>query len=370
MSSTWFTYKNILSAIGILIGIWFIWNFYVIISYFLMAAVVSLLGKPIVRLLDKIHFGKYKFPRWLSALLALAIIIAGIVGIQMLFIPLIIEQAQVIGSIDTQEVAAGLGPWFHHLEDFILQFQDNPDTTYTSLIDMLSAQLNAWITMTSVSNIFSNLLVSLGSIITAIFSVAFISFFFLSDDKLFSKILIGVTPTRFEEKALRIMNRSEKTLTRYFTGLILQSTVVFILIITGFWIAGYKYAMLIAFFCAIVNIIPYLGPIIGTLFALLVTTTSQFAANPDANLGAIIVTIVAICQGVQLIDNYISQPLIFSNSLNTHPLEIFTIVLIFGSMAGILGMIIAVPAYIFLRIIAREFFSEFKIVRNLTQGME
>ncbi len=370
MNSNWFTYRNILSVLGILFGIWFIWKFYIIISYFLIAAVVSLLGRPVVNLLHTIHIGKFYVPRWLSAILALLVIVSVIVGVQMLFIPLIIEQGKVLASIDTQKVAAGLDPWFHRIEHVIMQFQFDQAESQTSLNEILSAQLSKWINMTSISNIFSNLLVSLGGIITAIFSVAFISFFFLSDDKLFYRIVMGITPTRFEEKTKRIMHGSEKTLTRYFGGLIIQSLVVFTLIFIGFWVAGYKYAMLIAFFCALVNIIPYVGPIIGTLFALLVTITSQFSINPEANLGEIIVTIVVICQGVQLIDNYFSQPLIFSNSLNTHPLEIFTIVLIFGSMVGILGMIIAVPAYIFIRIIAREFFSEFKIVRNLTQGME
>ncbi|MFN3940739.1 MAG: AI-2E family transporter [Chitinophagales bacterium] len=224
--------------------------------------------------------------------------------------------------------------------------------------------------MTSLSNIFGHILGGIGDIILGIFAVVFISFFFLKDEKLFYSIIMGITPTQFEEKTKRILTSSKKTLTRYFAGIILQSTIVFVLVAVSFWIAGYNYALLIGFFCAIINIIPYLGPIIGSLFALLVTVTTQFAQDPEADFTATIITVVFIVQGVQLIDNYISQPYIFSNRMNAHPLEIFFIVLVFGTLAGIPGMIIAVPVYSFLRIIAREFFSEFKIVRNITQGID
>lgn len=369
MNTAWFTYRNILTVLGLAFAIWFVLNFYVIISYFLIAAVISLLGQPLVSVMDKIRIGKWGIPRWMSALISLSFIIAIIVGIVLLFVPLVIDQANIISAIDTQAVAESLQEPLERIEGIVMKFQEGSAQEYTSLEELLNNQLQEWINITSISKIFQNILGSLGEIIVGVFSVMFISFFFLTDEKLFYAILMGITPTRLEEQTKRILSASKKTLTRYFAGIILQSTIVFILISVAFYIAGFKYALLIGFFCAIINIIPYLGPIIGTLFALLVTVTTQFSVNPGADFTAILVTVIAICQGVQLIDNYISQPIIFSNSIKAHPLEIFFIVLVFGNFAGIPGMILAVPVYSFIRIIAKEFFSEFKIVRNITQSL-
>ncbi|MFN3940738.1 MAG: hypothetical protein ACK4IY_09120 [Chitinophagales bacterium] len=115
-----FTYRNLLSLLGIAFAIWFVWNFYVIIAYFLIAAIVSLLGQPIVSLLDKIKFGKFFLPRWLAALFSLSAIIIVIIGVLMLFVPLIIEQAEIITSIDTEKVAASLEAPLQRIENLVL----------------------------------------------------------------------------------------------------------------------------------------------------------------------------------------------------------------------------------------------------------
>ncbi len=370
MQKPWFTYRNFVTVLAIIFVIWFVWNFYIIISYFLIAAVISLLGKPIVEFLDKIKFRRFHIPRWISALLAITVMSGLIAGAIALFIPLVLEQAHIISSIDTQRVANSLEEPFMRAEEFIVDFQGNQADSNTTLQGIINERLQEWMSFTSITTILNSLLGGIGSLIVGVFSVVFISFFFLRDERLFYEIIMTLTPTRYETNGKRILHSSKITLTRYFAGLILQSTVVFILVTAGLWIMGFKYALLIGFFCAIVNIIPYLGPIIGTLFALLVEITTTLSSNPDANIGLIILKIVILIQGVQLFDNYVSQPFIFSNTLKAHPLEIFFIVLVFGSLAGIPGMILAVPVYSFMRIIAREFFSEYKIVRRMTGHIE
>ena len=72
---------------------------------------------------------------------------------------------------------------------------------------------------------------------------------------------------------------------------------------------------------------------------------------------------------MQMLDNFLLQPIIFSNSVNAHPLEIFLVILIAGTVAGISGMIFAIPFYTFIRIIAKEFLSQFEIVKSLTKNI-
>jgi predicted PurR-regulated permease PerM len=368
MQSSWFTYRNLLTVIGVAFAIWFVWNFYIIISYFFIAGIISLLGRPVVDMMYKVKFGRFKTPDWLAAVVAMLVIIGILSGMLAVFVPMLQEQAEIIYSIDTKKVAASLEEPLMRLEYFIVQFQGG--SSDTTLRGVITERLNEWISLTSLGHIVNSLLSSLGSIAVAIFSIVFITFFFLKDQRLLYEIVMIVTPTRFETQMKNILRSSKITLTRYFGGIIIQSSVVVLLVTTGLWVMGFQNALLIGFFCGIVNIIPYLGPLIGTGFALLITISTTLNVHPDTDLAPIIIKIVFLIQGVQFIDNYIAQPIIFSKRMNAHPLEIFFIVLIFGSLAGIPGMIAAVPTYSFLRLVAREFFSEFKIVRIMTENID
>jgi predicted PurR-regulated permease PerM len=144
-----------------------------------------------------------------------------------------------------------------------------------------------------------------------------------------------------------------------------------VLIAGGLLLLGFgTKSWLIALFAGIVNIVPYIGPIIGMLFGMLIGVTTQLGIDPAYDIGPLLLKLFILFQGVQLIDNFISQPLIYSNSIKAHPLEVFFIVLVFGTLAGVPGMIAAMPVYAFFRIIAREFFSEFKIVRRMTEHID
>jgi len=367
MQQSWFTYRNFLTFLALLFAGWFIYNFYELIAYFFISAVISLLGRPVVDFLDKIRLGKYHIPRWISALTAMVVIVLVIGSVVAIFIPLLEDQAEILSQVDVKNISKQLEAPLLRLEGLLMQFQDTPNKTMEGLI---SENLQELISVTSLTSIVDGILGSLGSIIVGVFSIVFITFFFLRDANLFYQIIMIITPTRFEKNVENILHGSKRTLTRYFGGILIQSTVVIILVTSGLFILGFEYALLIGFFCGLVNIIPYLGPIIGTLFALLVTITTTLNGDPSADIGLVAIKLVALIQGVQLFDNYVSQPYIFSKRMRAHPLEIFFIVLVFGSLAGIPGMIMAVPVYSFLRLVAREFFSEFKIIRKMTANID
>ncbi|MGB0177335.1 MAG: AI-2E family transporter, partial [Owenweeksia sp.] len=126
----------------------------------------------------------------------------------------------------------------------------------------------------------------------------------------------------------------------------------------------------IAFFAGLMNIIPYIGPLIGMSFGLVIGLSANLTAELSMEPIPLALLIIGVFGVVQLIDNFILQPLIFSSSINAHPLEIFLVISIAAVIAGIPGMIVAVPTYSVLRLLAREFFPNVKAIRKLTQNLQ
>ena len=118
------------------------------------------------------------------------------------------------------------------------------------------------------------------------------------------------------------------------------------------------------------NIIPYLGPIIGTLIALTLGVTSTLTSGAYNELLPVLIKIAGVQLGANFIDNNILVPLIYSKSVKSHPLEIFFVIIMGGSLAGLLGMLLAVPVYTVLRVIAKEFLHQFRVVQKLTETID
>ena len=158
-------------------------------------------------------------------------------------------------------------------------------------------------------------------------------------------------------------------LSRYFLGLLLQISILLIIYTIVLVVFGIQNAFVIAFLCALLNLIPYVGPLIGGLLMMFLSMTS----NLDAEFSTVILpktiyVMIGFSIG-QLIDNFFSQPMIFSNSVKSHPLEIFIVILAGGSLMGSVGMIVAIPLYTSIKVMLKEFLSENKIVKSLTQDL-
>ena len=119
----------------------------------------------------------------------------------------------------------------------------------------------------------------------------------------------------------------------------------------------------------IINVIPYVGPWLGLFIAIIMGVASHI--NQDINTVIIpLITYMIIVEAItHTIDNIVFQPVIFSNSVRAHPLEILVVVLASGFAAGIPGMIFGIPAYTVLRVFAREFFYNFKAVQKITSSL-
>nr|MDA3779949.1 AI-2E family transporter [Bacteroidales bacterium] len=200
-------------------------------------------------------------------------------------------------------------------------------------------------------------------------SISFITFFFLKDDTLFYNGILVLIPDKFLEKTKHILSSIKKLLTRYFIGIIIQISGVIILISIGLTIVGFSFsdALVIGLFVGIMNVIPYIGPIIGVIMGVFLGVAINIDMAFYAELLPMIFYMLIVFASTQVVDVLLFQPVIFSNSVKAHPLEIFLVIMMAAGMAGIPGMVLAIPIYTILRIIAKEFFFNFKIVKKLTE---
>jgi predicted PurR-regulated permease PerM len=291
--------------------------------------------------------------------------VALLFGLISLFIPLIAEQGNNLSLLDIgafeeklellyREVSSYFGRPVPPLEEFIKDQELN-------LIEGLEVGFIPQF-LNSVMSVLSNLSIGL-------FSVLFISFFFLKDSKLLQKVIVSLVPDDQEQGIINSIHKIKILLSRYFVGLLVQLSVLFLIYTITLLLVGIDNPLVIAFLCALFNVIPYLGPIIGAVIMVLLTMTSQLGADFSS---AILPDVGWVLLGVvigQLIDNFFSQPLIYSSSVRSHPLEIFLVIIIAGLLFGIVGMILAIPGYTVIKVIFKEFLADNKIVRQLTKNI-
>jgi predicted PurR-regulated permease PerM len=352
----------------ILIIAFFIWYFSTIIAYILIAAVLSLIGQPLVKRLSNIKIRKWSFTRGLSALITLLLIIAVFFAIFFLLVPVIYNQAAMFSNIDVNTLSKSFKEPIGYLEDFVHRYniiaadQTVETTIYTKLMGIFS--------LTNVSSILNSIIGFTSSFFVAFFAISFITFFFLKDDRLFLNIIMALTPVDYQTEIKHVFIECKRMLSQYFRGLFLDIIIVMTLISLGMWILGLKNAIIIGVIAGMMNVIPYVGVLIGGALAILFGLSGNL--DMDFYTGMLPLTgkicLVLIC--INLLDGLLLQPTIFSNSVKAHPLEIFIVIMISGSIAGITGMILAIPAYTVLRIIAREFFSRYKTIKKLTEKLE
>jgi predicted PurR-regulated permease PerM len=345
-----------------------IWRFSYIIAWVLIAAVLSFIGHPLVRFLDRIHLIKLKIPHSLSALLSLIIIVLVIIGLVAIFVPLILNQADTISRIDVSKLAQNLQGPLQWIDEQLHEFGAIPEGQ--NLQDFLVIKAKSVVNLGNVGSIVSSFISVAGNIFIGLFSILFIAFFFLKDENMFEDGLLLFVPLKHHDATRKVVDESKKLLARYYVGVLLELLGVMSLITIGLWIFGVKNALLIGFFGGIMNIIPYIGPVIGTVIGTVLGITSTLAAGSYSELISTILKLVGVFVVVNFIDNNILVPVIYSKSVKSHPLEIFLVIIIGGGLAGFIGMLVAVPVYTLLRVIAKEFFQQFRVVKKLTETID
>jgi len=236
----------------------------------------------------------------------------------------------------------------------------------------VAEQLGAKIDFSQLPNLFGLIAGTIGEFFIGFFSVSFITFFFLKEKNMFREGILLIVPTDMEEKVSHILDSIAYLLRRYFIGIILEVFMVMLLDTIGLNLIGltFNHAVMIGLICGTFNVIPYLGPWMGSILGLLLGTALNIQADFMSETLPLLALMAAVFLSVQIIDNILFQPLIYSSSVKAHPLEIFLVILAAGSLAGIIGMFLAIPAYTIVRVIAKEFFDNLKLVRKLTEKLE
>jgi predicted PurR-regulated permease PerM len=180
------------------------------------------------------------------------------------------------------------------------------------------------------------------------------------------RFILMITPVKYEEQSKNVMFQSRNLLSRYFIGLIVQITANIVTYSFALYLVGVKSPLVIGFFTGIIIIIPYLGGIISMMIGVVLGVTGVISAGEYAMIVPMALRILAAMFVVQTIDNNVFAPLIQGKSVKAHPVEIFLVVIAAAGIGGILGMIVAVPAYGFVKIVAHEFLSNFRIVRHIS----
>lgn len=345
-----------------------IYKFYYIIGWLLIAAIVSFIGEPLVRTFDKIHVKKFIIPHALSTLLALFVILLFILGLVAIFVPMIINQAQAISQININELGEDLQGPIHWIDSKLRASGTLAEDQ--TLNDFFATKVRSIINLENLGSLLTSFMSAAGNIFLGLFAILFISFFFLKDENMFEEGILLIIPQKYDKETRRVIADSKYLLKRYFIGILLELLVVISLISLGLWILGVKNALLIGFFAGIMNIIPYLGPVLGAIIGITLGITGTLASGSVNDLLPVMIKLMSVITLVQFIDNNILVPMIYAKSVKSHPLEIFLIIIMGGGLAGLPGMLLAVPAYTVLRVIAREFFQEFRVVQKITETMD
>jgi predicted PurR-regulated permease PerM len=364
------TFRNILIFFGILVLLAGVWFFRSIVVYILVSGVLSIMGRPLVDLFCKIRIRKWVFPRTLSALITLGVIWGMIVLFFVTFVPLVTTQLNYFSTIESDKIVQLLSGPIDKVEKIAKPFNIDIKND-VSIQEYISSKIAGVLNINMIQNFLGSLFSVLGNIVIAVFSITFVTFFFLKDQQLFFDSILMWVPDKYLDNVTRALYSIKKLLTRYFIGILIQSTCIMVLVTIGMTIVGidFEQAIVMGLILGILNVIPYVGPWLGLFIAIIMGVASHI--NQDFTTVVIpLVTYMMIVEAiVHLIDNVIFQPIIFSNSVKAHPLEIFIVVLASGFAAGIPGMILGIPAYTVLRVFAREFFYNFKAVQKITSGL-
>ena len=334
-----------------------------IIVYLIIAFIISMIGKPIVSFLKK----RLRIPCTLGSLITLILFACGAVGFIWLVVPLISSQIYVFTQIDFSQLGQDLSLALWPLQEQLWAYGLMSETQ--SLEQSTTEGIRQLIGSIHFEIVLSNILSVLSGLFIGVFAVVFVSFFFLKDQSLFYQILLLFVPETYEKQAENIIENSQKLLTRYFVGLLTEVASMMILLSLTMWALGVKNALLFGFLGGLFNVIPYLGAVIGAALASVLAYTAALAGGFSPDLIWIVVKVIIAFSVCNLIDNLVIQPFLYSKSVRAHPLEIFLVIMMAGSLAGIKGMIFAIPVYTLGRIIAKEFFNQSKFVSKLTQRL-
>lgn len=363
--------KYTLAAASIAIAGGLCWYFRSVLVYILLAVVVSLIGKPLMTLLQKITIKGRKAPDWILAAFTIILLMVIFTAVITMIVPVVSGIVKNISLTNIEDAARRVAIPLADFNAFLISTFPKLGSDFR--IEVVAVQELHKLFDPSA---FSSMIGSAASLVTdlgiGIFSVVFISFFFIKDDGLFTSMVAALVPDKHESNAAQAIADIGNLLSRYFIGVLIEILGVALLNFLGLlFIArlGADAALGIAFLTGLLNVIPYVGPlfggVLGTILGLVLKYSSTNPVGLDVNFWIFTIILIAIFCTTQLVDNFLYQPVIYSTSIKAKPLEIFIVLLVVGHIGGPISMIAAIPSYTAVRVIAFRFFRKIKAIRRL-----
>lgn len=363
------TKEKVFKFILIILGLLILWYSGSVVVYIITSLILALLLSPLNQAIRRIAIRKWHVSDALSAGISMMILMGVLLLILNIFVPVVTREVKLLSEVNMDEFYEVIEPEVKSISKFFVNQDHNYQEGQTEK-ELIKKMLVGKKNLDRVPDFFSGVATGLGGSVIAVFSVFFITFFLLKDDNLFNDFVFSLSDSASVKRVESVLTKVKTTLSRYFVGIVIQVTLITFLVSTGLSLFGFKNAVVIGLFAGIMNVIPYLGPLIGLAFGLLIgISTNAELANIDS-FWTVFGEITLVFGLTQLFDNFVTQPVVFSKSINAHPLEIFLVILLAGNISGITGMIIAVPLYSVIRIIAKEYYGDSRFVRFMTQTMK
>lgn len=342
-----------------------VWYFSSVVIYILVSAVLAVMCRPLVCRLTRFRIRGWQMPRWLAAMLTLFTIWILFVALCSGLIPLISNKISQLSHVDFSAVLSSVEVPIRRAQDYLHRLFPLSEGEF-SLTDTLVDALRTAVDLSTVNAAFSSVVGMALSFLIAFFSISFITFFFLKEDGLFYAMVKAMFPERYQDKVTRSLDSVSLLLARYFTGIFVESVILLTAVSLVMMLFGMRAqdACFIGLIMGVMNVVPYAGPLIGGLVSVFLGLVTPIEGMTAGHTMTVIAGSLLILKGM---DDFILQPTLYSERVKAHPLEIFLVILIAGSLAGIVGMLLAIPSYTVLRVFAKEFFSQFSLVQKLTQ---
>jgi len=306
-----------------------------VLAPFIIAMIISYVLNPVVTLL-----AERRVPRSVAVLLIYAVFAAAVTVILLNAIPMIAEQVEQLNR-HAPELTMRAQNLMDQLNNHSFLPESVRNAINKSLIDLEKRMAEAALS-------FMN---NIGSMLNAVFVafiIPFLAFYILKDLDAFERAIINYVPRSRRQGLIRLFKDIDEALGNYIRGQFIVCAIVGLLAYTGYWLIGLPYPLLLATFVAVTNVIPYLGPFIGAAPALLVAST--------VSLKMVLFTVLVntLCQ---IIEGNVISPQVVGRSLHMHPLTIIFALLVGGEIAGLIGMILAVPAFAAAKVVLQHLFA-------------
>ena len=340
------------------------WYFSSIVIYILVSAVLAIMGRPLVARISRGRIGRWRVPRWCGALVTLLVIWIVFAVMCGLFVPLVTNKLYQLAHLDFSTVLTSVEE-LQRIQDYLPPFFSLPETQ-VSFKDTLILFLQSLINFDTINTAFSSVVSLAVSSVIAFFSISFITFFFLRDDGLFYAMVTALFPDRYQQNVTHALNSVTVLLFRYFRGILAESFLLMLavsLVMMAFGMRAQD-AFFIGLIMGVMNVVPYAGPTIGGAVSVCMGIITPIEGMSIGHTMLVIAGSLLILKGL---DDFVLQPTLYSERVKAQPLEIFLVILIAGSLAGVIGMLLAIPLYTVLRVFAKEFFSQISLVRKLTE---